>query len=149
MLRKSINRTSFINCSVLLLTFAAFSAILGCGGGADVPPGRERVSASGKVTFDGNPVPAGGVSFMHKESGNTGYCTIVNGAYTEEDGQGPVVGENTMSVTGLEMVDGKPLWGGNFSKDVVIGADGFKEDMAILSADVQPPASDYIDVDAE
>ena len=97
MLRKSINRTSFINCSVLLLTFAAFSAILGCGGGADVPPGRERVSASGKVTFDGNPVPAGGVSFMHKESGNTGYCTIVNGAYTEEDGQGPVVGENTRS----------------------------------------------------
>ncbi len=54
-----------------------------------------------------------------------------------------------MTVMGLEMVDGKPLWGGNYSKDVVIGKDGFKEDMAILSADVQPADKNYINVDDE
>ncbi len=145
---KSISRISFVNCTFSLLVCAVFSSILGCGG-ESVPAGRERVSASGKVTFDGKPVPAGGVSFMHKESGNSGYCTIVDGTYTEEADQGPVVGENTMTVTGLEMVDGKPLWGGNYSKDVTITKDGFKQDFAIVSSDVQPADSNYIDVDAE
>jgi len=148
MFSKSSSRTSYFNSVVLLLACAAFSAVIGCGG-ESVPAGRERMSASGKVTFEGNPVPAGGVLFMHKESGNNGYCTIVNGAYTEEDGQGPVVGENTVTVTGLDMVDGKPLWGGSYSKDVTITKDGFKEDFAIVAADVQPSDSKYIDVDAE
>ena len=148
MFSKSKSRTSFFNSVVLLLACAAFSAVIGCGG-ESVPEGRERMSASGKVTFDGNPVPAGGVSFMHKESGNNGYCMIVDGAYTEEDGKGPVVGENTVTVTGLDMVDGKPLWSGSYSKDVTITKDGFNEDFAIVSSDVQPPDSKYIDVDAE
>ena len=89
------------------------------------------------------------MSFLHKASGNTGYCPITNGEYEEEDGQGPVVGENTMTVVGLEMVDGKPLWGGNYSKEVVIGKDGFKEDMTIMAADVQPADKNYINVDDE
>ncbi len=86
MLSKSISRISFLNnCTVLLLACAASSAIIGCGG-ESVPAGRERVSAYGKVSFDGKPVPAGSVSFLHTASGNSGYCPIVNGEYEEEDG---------------------------------------------------------------
>lgn len=46
MLSKSINRTSFLNCTVLLVVGAAFFSVIGCGG-ESVPAGRERVSASG------------------------------------------------------------------------------------------------------
>ena len=148
MLNKATSRTSFLHCTAVALGCATFFAIIGCGGDTALP-GRDRVSASGKVLFDGKPVPAGGVSFLHKASGNTGYCPITNGEYEEEDGQGPVVGENTMTVVGLEMVDGNPLWGGNYSKEVVIGKDGFKEDMTIMAADVQPADKNYINVDDE
>jgi hypothetical protein len=148
MVNKSVNRVFDLQCMVLPILCMVTFVIMGCGGEA-VRPGRERVRASGKVSFDGTPVPAGGVSFQHKQSGNSGYCPIVDGVYQEEDGQGPVVGENTLTVTGLDMVDGKPLWGGIYSKDVTIGQDGFQEDFAISSSDVQPKDSNYINVDEE
>ncbi|MCA9012716.1 MAG: hypothetical protein KDB01_23350 [Planctomycetaceae bacterium] len=148
MLNQSMNRVLFRRYTVLPLLGASIFAIMGCGG-ESVRPGRERVRASGKVSFDGTAVPAGGVSFQHKQSGNLGYCPIVDGVYQEEDGQGPVIGENTLTVTGLDMVDGKPLWGGVYSKDVTITQDGFQEDFAISSSDVQPKDSNYINVDEE
>ena len=148
MVSRSIKRMFARNGMVLPVLCVTMIAMIGCGG-ETVRPGRERLRASGKVSFDGTPVPAGGVSFQHKQSGNLGYCPIIDGVYQEEEGQGPVIGENTLTVTGLDMVDGKPLWGGIYSKDVTIGPDGFQEDFAITSSDVQPKDSNYINVDEE
>lgn len=131
----------------IFLSLAMLVAV-GCGGDKG-PAGPARASASGKVTFDGKPVVAGSVSFIHKESGNPGMCVIVNGEYKDEEGNGPVIGDNTLSITGLEMIDGKSLWGGVYSKEVTVTKEGFKEDFAITAAEVKPADPNYVNPDDE
>lgn len=132
----------------LVLGLTAIIGVAGCGGEGQLPA-KNRVKASGKATFDGKPIPAGGIQFSHTASGDMGMCEIEDGLYNVIDNQGPVVGENTMTLVGLDAVDGKPLWGGSYSKVVVIGEDGFTEDLAVSASEVQPANKDYIDVDAE
>lgn len=74
---------------------------VGCGGS-----GLTRYRVSGKVTYRGQPVPAGEVRFSpDHEKGNSGPATIaiiVDGAYTTPRGKGVVGGPHKILVTGYQ-----------------------------------------------
>ena len=76
-------------------------AAAGCGG-----DGIRRHRVTGKVTFDGEPVPAGTIYFNPDvaagKDGPPGFAAIVNGAFDTraQRGRGPVAGPHTILVDG-------------------------------------------------
>lgn len=96
-----INRSPVLTAGV-----AALCAVLlaGCGSATDGP---QRYRLSGKVTFNGQPVPAGQIIFEPDtsagNSGPQGYAEIVDGAYRTDD-KGPVGGPQRIRISGYEGV---------------------------------------------
>lgn len=86
-------------CRVVLL--AACLAAAGCGG-----DGIRRHRVTGKVTFDGAPVPAGTIYFNPDAAaghdGPSGFAAIVDGAFDTRAprGRGPIGGPHTILVDG-------------------------------------------------
>lgn len=79
-------------CLILVIGLA------GCGGG-----GIERAAIKGTVTFDGQPIDQGVISFIPSGS-NSGPSTgaeIRNGKYEILAENGPVPGTNRVEITGL------------------------------------------------
>jgi len=80
---------------------AACLAAVGCGGD---PAGRHRVT--GKVTFDGQPVPPGTIYFNPDTAagndGPPGFAAIVDGAFDTRAprGRGAIAGPHTILVDG-------------------------------------------------
>ncbi len=72
----------------------------GCGG-------KDRVEISGKVTFDGKPLPAGRIYFTPDSSkgneGPQGFAAIENGQFdTRKNGMGAPGGPTIVSIQGYE-----------------------------------------------
>lgn len=70
------------------LVCALLLGLVGCGGGKGYQ-GAKRYAVSGKVTFNGEPLNGGGISFMpqdEKQRPTSGQ--ILNGEYTIPEGQG-------------------------------------------------------------
>lgn len=133
----SIGRIAQMELGCLILA-GAISGLSGCG---DAPAGskeRQRASASGKVTFDGQPIAAGGVGFQHSESGNSVSCLITNGTYESASGEGPFLGKNTVTVSGSDGPNGTPLWSGAWSREVEITGDTFAQDFDVKKSDTKP-----------
>jgi hypothetical protein len=84
-----------------LLSLVALGSLVGCGG-------NSTVRVSGKVTFQGKPVPAGKIYFMADGSkgnnGATGFATIVDGEYdtSAEDGSGVTPGPVKVMIDGFD-----------------------------------------------
>lgn len=102
----------------LLFAATGLIALAGCSGGG--PP---RFHASGNVTYGGQPVPAGSVTFIPDTSkGNSGPAVsaeIKNGKYdTRGSGAGHVGGPHVVKITGLsgiasdEFSAGEPIFPG-------------------------------------
>jgi hypothetical protein len=82
--------------------------------------GPARIAVTGKVTFDGQPVPRGTIAFepdsLAGNSGPGGYGTIVDGRFTTHPQMGPVGGAQKVRIAGFdgkataELIDGKPLF---------------------------------------
>jgi hypothetical protein len=75
-------------CAIFLTTWA-----VGCGGADTSYEGAERAAVSGTVTFDGQPISSGSVTFISQapdQVRSTGY--IVDGKYQIKEGQGPLLG---------------------------------------------------------
>ncbi len=74
----------------------------GCSGGSDDPRG---IGLSGRVTFDGQPVPFGRIVFTpDKQAGNSGpqgFAEIRNGTYDTASGKGTVGGPHVVRITGF------------------------------------------------
>jgi hypothetical protein len=119
----------------------------GCGGASVDAPKTPRVGASGTVTFDGQPVPAGTVTYLHPATGHLAVCLIDDGEYVSESGQGPNPGQNTVTIVGMESAEGDPLWGGAWTKQVDVGDGDVTEDFEIAKSAVKPfdPKSVQID----
>jgi len=107
-------------------------SLSGCGGGTVEGTGT---TASGKVEFDGQPIPAGTVTFLHHDSGNFVGCEIDDGYYS---GEGPYPGKNTLMIMGKETSDGDPMWQDPWKKVIDVGDSEFAEDFSIASDDVEP-----------
>ena len=88
---------AMLSCKVAapqMLACVMLTQFLGCGG-AD----SGRASVSGKVTFDGEPVKMGQVSFEPQGQGRMGIAQIVDGAYQMPPQQGPTPGKYTVRIT--------------------------------------------------
>ncbi len=76
---------------------------LGCGDG-----GTKRYQVSGRITFDGEPVPAGSISFDPDSSqgnrGPGGYAVIEDGRYHTLADRGVVGGPHQVRVSGYDGV---------------------------------------------
>jgi hypothetical protein len=97
MLHRSRATTLFVRIALLLLG----GLVIGCGSDKG---GR----VSGKVTFKGQPVPAGKIYFKPDaskgNSGQTGFAGISNGTYdtATAGNQGPVAGAVIIEVEGID-----------------------------------------------
>ena len=91
-----------------LIQGAVVCALVGCG-----ESGPPRYSASGAVTWNGQPVPRGYIVFTpNSASGNPGPGTqaeIIDGRYKTGRGEGTIGGAHTASITGF---DGQPYQDG-------------------------------------
>lgn len=75
-------------------------AVAGCTGQVESDP-LPRVSVSGKVTIDGQPMPAGSIQFDPTAStaSVTAIGEIVDGKYTIDRAQGPVPGHYRVQIS--------------------------------------------------
>ncbi len=82
--------------------------VAGCGGSDTSYEGPQRTAVSGTVTFDGQPIPSGTVSFIPQSADQaraTGY--IANGTYEIKEGQGPNLGSYRVEFSWKEQVGGE------------------------------------------
>jgi hypothetical protein len=94
----SVLSTSSLVLSISTLTLALFAS--GCG-----ERGPQRVRVTGLVTFEGQPVPYGNITFepdtSQGNSGPQGYAKIQDGKYDSDiGGIGPCPGPQTVIVEG-------------------------------------------------
>lgn len=98
-----MSRLRFPRATVLAGAAAALACCLALGCGGD-----KTSRVSGKVTFKGQPVPAGKVFFIPDAAkgnkGTTGYADIKDGAYDTgaAGGQGSVAGPVSIVVEGID-----------------------------------------------
>ncbi len=88
-----------VRCVALLL-FVTAVALGGCSK-SDV----SRYDVSGTVTFSGQPVPSGSITFQPAvgNEGPGGYATIKDGKYdTAQDGKGPTGGPHHVTIAGYD-----------------------------------------------
>lgn len=86
--------------AILIIVLGASASLLGCSDG-----GIERHDLYGTVTYKGQPVPAGKVSFRPDRSkggtGPAGFGRIWDGEYdTSDTGKGPVAGPVEVMIEG-------------------------------------------------
>lgn len=115
-------------------------SLAGCFGGGGPPQKNvsDRVPVSGKVTFDGEPIEAGTVTYMNIETGNSAVCEIDGGYYESESDLGANPGKNTVMIVGKPSEDGDPMWNGSWTTQVDVGKTEFTEDFEITSQEVAP-----------
>jgi hypothetical protein len=100
------------DCVWLSLSVVLIVSLAGCG-----KDGPERYRMSGTVTFEGQPVVSGTISFEPAEKGTGGgYAHIMNGTYdTELDGRGHLGGPHSVQIAGF----GEPKESDHPDDDVV------------------------------
>jgi len=138
-----------MSCAAAVVCATLVCTLPGCGGAAGDGKATTRVNASGKVEIDGKPIPAGTVTFLHNETGNSAVCVIDDGEYESESGQGPNPGINTVMVDAKETEDGTSMWASSWKKQNVTVADGadFTEDFKITGSEVKPFDPKSVQVD--
>lgn len=84
---------SKIRCWIVVFALL-LSLIVGCG--------QQGVHLSGKVTFNGNPLPAGKIYFMPDgakgNKGSTGYADVKNGQYSTSSSGGKITPGGALKV---------------------------------------------------
>ena len=127
---------SWLACLCLLLTVC----LVGCD---DAPAGPATFKVSGKVTFDGEPVPAGMVIFV-KEKGNVRVaCAIEDGYYETQDGKGHLGGKYSVQIDAKDGVktdvsfNGTPMWSSGWATEVDLSEASEKKDFDIPKSEVR------------
>lgn len=115
--------------SMLLVVLALQAAGCGGGGSADEP---ERLALQGKITHDGQPVPAGDLSFApdtaRGNKGPAGAGTISNGTWQTVEGKGPTAGPQVVTIsgygegTGEDAASGPPVLFSDYRMEVDLSA---------------------------
>lgn len=134
---------SMVRASVAVCCVSMVAA--GCGGNGANPKvaAKPKASADGKVTFDGNPVVAGTISFTNIETGNSGSGKITDGTYTVKVADGANPGQNAVVIIAKEKAgeDDKWQWAGKAD----VPAAGYKGDFAITKKQIKPVRKKLVD----
>ncbi len=97
------NPRSLYGCFGWSLTLGILLAVAGCG-----EDGPKRYQVSGRVTYQGNPIPVGEVVFepdpSKNNSGPGSVAQIKDGAYRTEPGMGVVGGPYIVRIVGFDGV---------------------------------------------
>ena len=93
----AVNRTVWV-CAMGILIAATMVFSAGCGGPSY--EGDERAAVSGKVTFAGNPLPYGTISFTSAGEGRMASGLIENGSYSIPEELGPNLGMYKVEIEG-------------------------------------------------
>ncbi|MCA9205406.1 MAG: hypothetical protein KDA59_20280 [Planctomycetales bacterium] len=115
-----MSRNLFLRASSSGALFVAVVLMIGCGGDS----GPTRYEVSGTVTYQGQPVPKGFVTFSpdtsQGNSGPGGGAEIVDGHYETAAGKGVIGGPHQVRIVGYdgipismegeELTDGQPLF---------------------------------------
>lgn len=76
---------------------------------------RDRYALSGSVTFDGEPIPAGTITFVPFGAGKPGrtaaFCEIKAGKYATKTGRNPGSGPHRVMISGCDGVPYKSQMG--------------------------------------
>lgn len=90
--------------SILLLV----TLLTGCGG----PAGPERCAVSGAVSFDGEPIESGTITFLPEDGkGVSAGGAIQQGRYSIDAAAGPEIGEHRVEIIGLKSEGTKTVEG--------------------------------------
>lgn len=111
------------------------------------PPGPARFPVSGKVTFNGQPVPRGTIAFepdtQAGNSGPGGYGTITDGLFATHPRMGAVGGPQIVRIAGFdgkttpELIDGKPLFP-EYTTTIELPVQAAKIDVDVPRAPLKP-----------
>lgn len=90
--------------SILLLV----ALLTGCGG----PAGPERCAVSGSVSFEGEPIESGTITFLPEDGkGVSAGGAIQQGRYSIDAAAGPGVGQHRVEIIGLKSEGSKTVEG--------------------------------------
>lgn len=138
----------------LAATALAFVSIASAGCGK-----QKRFDVTGQVTFDGQPVPAGTVTFIpvgaSKAEAGTGFARIRTGRFATREGRSPGSGPHRVMVNGCDGVPyesrlgdavdqhpmGKDLFTSHMVEVDLPAKSGFILDIAVPKAPAGTPAS--------
>jgi len=125
-----------------------FIALAGLSGCSSRENGPQRFAVAGRVTFDGNPVPAGRIALEPDtaagNSGPAGYGNIVAGRFTTYPRMGAVSGPQIVRISGFdgiasgEMVEGKELFP-EYTTTVELPAKAATIDFEVPKVAAKPP----------
>lgn len=119
----------------IVLSSVSLSLFAGCGGGTKGPP-RENVS--GKVTYDGKPVPHGFIDFRLPDGSVVSTIQIKDGAYASASGEGPAAGQNDVGIAGFDKEGGFKLWQGQFKAKAEIAKGNNEKNFEITTEQMKP-----------
>lgn len=122
--RYCCSRMSSIRFTLLAL-FLSLSTVAGCGGS---PDGPQRYALTGTVTREGKPLAEGTIRMAPAGGGPAGEINILEGAYEYSEENGPVEGEQTVTI--LRFLKKGPIPPGGVPKDAdYIPETGFESPM--------------------
>ena len=133
----TFSRQTTFTATLATLSLGMVLLLAGCGGGSSDKGGRARIPTSGKVDVDGQPAPAGIVTVLKPEAGNTVICQIDDGYYESPSGEGAATGNNLVLVEIWESPEGPAKYAA-WKKEVQVGDADFTEDFALNSSELQP-----------
>ena len=131
-LRVTVHRSGIAPAVWMLLAMG----LVGCGGGAAKSTGPARYDVSGKVTYDGKPVPKGVVTFEQLETHALCGCDIVEGVYKSKPGEGAVAGRSNVMIGGRD-ANGVLLWDGAYKTSVEVPTQKLEKDFDVPVGEVK------------
>jgi len=131
-----------------VVSWRVFSSLLlavclaGCSGDSE---GETGFKVSGKVTFDGEPVPAGMVVFFKEETQARVACVLTDGYYETQDGKGHLGGKYEVQITAKDGVpvasdpQGTFLWMERWATEVDLKEASETKDFDVPKSEVKLP----------
>lgn len=127
--RSRMSTADLLRAALRLRAVLCFLTVT-CASGCGSSNGPERVSVSGTVTLNGQPISEGTIAFVSQEGGRTAATPVRDGSYVLNAIDGPYVGEQKVSIQAFEktgkMLDVKKTLPGPPDEGAAVPPEGLK-----------------------